>query len=87
MHIKSVFITISMIHFGMCLFGQIQYPRTKKVVQEDNYFGTKVGDPYRWLENDNSAETKSWVDAENKITEDYLAKIPFRALIKKQVST
>jgi prolyl oligopeptidase len=42
-------------------FGQIKYPETKKVTQVDDYFGTKVSDPYRWLEDDKSAETAAWV--------------------------
>ncbi|MEO6893867.1 MAG: prolyl oligopeptidase family serine peptidase, partial [Ginsengibacter sp.] len=63
-------------------YSQIKYPDTKKVDQEDNYFGTIVKDPYRWLEDDNSAETKAWVIEENKVTQDYLAKIPFREKVK-----
>ncbi len=49
-------------------FSQMKYPDTKKVSQQDDYFGTRVKDPYRWLEDDNSAETKAWVEEENKIT-------------------
>ncbi len=63
-------------------FSQIKYPDTKKVDQVDNYFGTNVADPYRWLEDDNSEETKQWVEAENKVTEEYLSKIPFRDKVK-----
>ncbi len=63
-------------------FSQIKYPETKKVGQVDNYFGTIVKDPYRWLEDDNSAETKAWVIEENKVTQDYLSKIPFREKVK-----
>src|SRR6185312_507207 len=63
-------------------FSQIKYPDTKKVDQEDNYFGTIIKDPYRWLEDDNSAETKAWVIEENKVTQDYLSKIPFREKVK-----
>ena len=58
--------------------AQLQYPVTKKVDQSDDYFGTKVADPYRWLEDDKSAETKEWVTAENIVTQTYLAKIPYR---------
>ena len=58
--------------------AQLQYPVTKKVDQSDDYFGTKVADPYRWLEDDKSAETKEWVTAENIVTQAYLAKIPYR---------
>ena len=57
---------------------QIQYPSAKKVDQADNYHGTLVQDPYRWLEDDRSPETAAWVQAENKITSEYLNKIPYR---------
>lgn len=62
--------------------AQLQYPATKKVTQTDDYFGTKVQDPYRWLEDDNSAETKDWVQKQNAVTQDYLSKIPFRDKVK-----
>ncbi len=64
---------------------QLQYPKTKKVEQTDNYFGTQVSDPYRWLEDDNSEETKAWVNSENEVTSAYLEKIPFRADVKKRL--
>lgn len=60
----------------------IQYPETKKDTIVDNYFGTDVPDPYRWLEDDRSEETQAWVIAENKVTFDYLSKIPFRDQIR-----
>ena len=60
----------------------LPYPPTRKVDQVDTYHGTQVADPYRWLEDDNSAETKAWVEAQNKVTYDYLEKIPFRATLK-----
>lgn len=62
------------------------YPVTQKVDQQDNYHGTVIADPYRWLEDANSAETKTWVDAENKVTQDYLAQIPARAAIKERLT-
>jgi prolyl oligopeptidase len=65
--------------------AQIKYPATKKVNQVDDYFGKNVADPYRWLEDDNSEETKAWVKAQNAVTNDYLAKIPFRAAVKKRL--
>lgn len=64
------------------LFAQLQYPETKKGETVENYHGTKVADPYRWLEDDNSQETKDWVKAQNKVTFDYLATIPQRDRIK-----
>ncbi|MGO4912372.1 prolyl oligopeptidase family serine peptidase [Leeuwenhoekiella sp. W20_SRS_FM14] len=61
------------------------YPETKKVDTIDTYFGTQVPDPYRWLEDDRSAETEAWVKAENKTTFGYLDKIPFKEEIKKKL--
>jgi prolyl oligopeptidase len=69
-------------------FGQspkekgINYPQTPKGETVDVYFDTKVSDPYRWLEDDKSAETAAWVKEENKVTYDYLDKIPFRNALK-----
>ncbi|WP_354334530.1 prolyl oligopeptidase family serine peptidase [Pedobacter sp. CG_S7] len=62
------------------------YPETKKENIQDTYFGTIVQDPYRWLEDDRSAETKSWVDAQNAVTQKYLAQIPFRGAIKERLT-
>ena len=62
--------------------AQIQYPVTKKVDTVTNYFGTMVADPYRWLEDDNSAETKAWVEEQNKVTADYFTRIKFRDKVK-----
>lgn len=58
--------------------AQLQYPVTKKVDTVDTYFGNKVADPYRWLEDDKSAATKEWVTAQNVVTQNYLATIPYR---------
>ncbi|MBX7261688.1 MAG: prolyl oligopeptidase family serine peptidase [Chitinophagales bacterium] len=63
-----------------------KYPKTKKGKQKDIYFGTKVADPYRWLEDDLSADTKKWIKEENAVTFDYLEKIPFRDALKKQLT-
>ncbi len=60
----------------------LQYPVTKKGEVVDTYFETKVNDPYRWLEDDRSAETAAWVKAENETTYAYLDKIPFRDALK-----
>lgn len=57
---------------------KLTYPKVEKVDTVDVYFGTEVADPYRWLENDTSAATAAWVEAENKVTNEYLAQIPFR---------
>ncbi|GAB3539886.1 prolyl oligopeptidase family serine peptidase [Spirosoma fluminis] len=58
--------------------GPFNYPKARKTDQADTYHGTQVADPYRWLEDDRSAETADWVKAENKVTFDYLAQIPYR---------
>lgn len=60
----------------------LAYPKTKTVDQVDEYFGVKVADPYRWLEDDNSAETEQWVKAQNAVTQAYISKIPFRDALK-----
>jgi prolyl oligopeptidase len=65
----------------------LPYPQTKKVDTVTTYFGTKVADPYRWLENDQAADTKAWVQEENKVTQQYLAQIPFREAIRKRLET
>ena len=64
----------------------LQYPKAAKDGIVDEYFGTKVADPYRWLENDTSAQTAAWVEAENKVTNAYLAKIPFRGKLLKRMT-
>ncbi|MGC1391051.1 MAG: prolyl oligopeptidase family serine peptidase [Bacteroidales bacterium] len=64
---------------------KIEYPLTKKVDVIDTYFGTKVPDPYRWLEDDKSAETAAWVKEQNKVTFGYLEAIPFREQIKSRL--
>ena len=65
---------------------EIEYPDAKKVDTVDVYFGREVADPYRWLEDDNSAETAEWVEAENKITFNYLNEIPFRKQLKERLT-
>ena len=61
----------------------LSYPATRKVEQTDNYHGTTVADPYRWLEDDNSADTKAWVQAENAVTDKVLAAMPQRLPARK----
>ena len=65
---------------------KLNYPISKKVDQVDDYFGNKVADPYRWLEYDTAQDVKAWVEAENKLTFDYLDKIPFRQKIKERLT-
>ncbi len=78
---------------GFCLTANAQvqqqkltYPVTAKTDTVDVYFGTEVPDPYRWLENDTSAQTAAWVAAENKVTHEYLSKIPFRDALRQRLT-
>ena len=64
----------------------VEYPPTEKVSQVDTYFGNEVPDPYRWLEDDQSAETAAWVDAQNEVTDAYLNDIPFREAINERLT-
>ena len=65
--------------------NKMQYPTTKKGQVTDTYFDTKVADPYRWLEDDRSEETGSWVKEQNRLTYDYLSKIPYRDALKSRL--
>jgi prolyl oligopeptidase len=65
---------------------QMRYPETRKSDQVDTYFGIRVADPYRWLEDETSADTSRWVEAENKVTFAYLDAIPFRARLKARLT-
>ncbi len=66
---------------------KVDYPTTKKGKVIDNYFGTQVSDPYRWLEDDLSLETGEWVAAQNKLTFNYLKGIPYRDQLKRRLET
>lgn len=64
----------------------MKYPETKEIAVKDDYFGTVVPDPYRWLEDDRSEETKAWVTAQNVVTQKYMAQIPYRNDIKARLT-
>jgi len=65
---------------------EVKYPIAKKdSAVKDIYFGTTVADPYRWMENDTSAETIAWVKEENKVTDAYLSSIPFLSSIQSRL--
>ncbi len=89
---KAIGLFTSFLMTGIMAYAQAQtdftgkYPDTRKTNQTDDYFGTKVADPYRWLEDDRSDETKAWVVAQNNVTNGYLAQIPFRDAIKKRLT-
>jgi prolyl oligopeptidase len=71
---------------GAAQGSPLTYPATQKVDQRDDYHGTSVADPYRWLEDANSAQTKAWVEQQNKLTQGYLAQIPERAAIRARLT-
>lgn len=63
----------------------MDYPKTKKVDVTDDYFGVKVADPYRWLEDDNSEETKDWVKLQNELTDKFFSQVAYRDIIKSKI--
>ncbi|WP_261904821.1 prolyl oligopeptidase family serine peptidase [Vibrio fortis] len=63
------------------------YPHTKQQNVSDDYFGTQISDPYRWLEDDTSEETAAWVESQNALTFDYLSQIPFRDALRERIAT
>jgi prolyl oligopeptidase len=71
---------------SLSLAAAIDYPETRKMDLVDQLHGTTVADPYRWLEDDNSEETKAWVIAQNRVTEDFLSAIPQRGEIRKRLA-
>lgn len=81
-HFKKAILILAITALAAPLFcadrAPLQYPAAKRTDQVDDYFGVRVADPYRWLEDVNSPETAAWVAAEKKLTDGYLAAIPFR---------
>jgi prolyl oligopeptidase len=66
--------------------SKFTYPPAKKVDQADDYHGTRVADPYRWLENPDAPDSRAWIEAQNKLTFSYLAEIPAREQIKERLT-
>src|SRR3989442_350985 len=64
----------------------LQYPTARKSDVVDDYHGTRVPDPYRWLEDPDSPESRAWIEAQNRLTEAYLAAIPARTTIRDRIS-
>ena len=85
---KSLIVGLSILATPSC-FAQmatpIQYPVTAKIAQTDIYHGSKVEDPYRWLEDDTAAKVGDWVDQQNALTNKYLTQIPFVSAIKNRL--
>ena len=83
---RNILILMATIATNCAMAQSISYPKAEKDGTVDNYFGTQVADPYRWLENDTSQQTAAWVEAENKVTNAYLQKIPFRKKLLKRLT-
>lgn len=82
---KTRILFFLLIGVSLHAMAQLTYPKTRKVDQIDMYHGVSVVDPYRWLEDDNSAETKAWVKAQNEVSFGYLEKLPLRETFKKRI--
>ncbi len=82
----SVCLIIFVFSIGILAQDKFDYPNAKKVQQVDDYHGTKVSDPYRWLEDPDAADSKAWIEAQNKITNSYLQTIPQRAQLKQRLT-
>lgn len=85
-YFTALAITALLIGCATTRLSRVAYPVTRQSPQVDEYHGVKVVDPYRWLEDDNSPETKAWVEAQNKVTFGYLDKIPQRTAIKDRLT-
>lgn len=84
---RHLLLTLALIQSALTAIAQpFSYPVTRKTEQVDDYFGTKISDPYRWLEDDRSAETEAWVKKENEVTFRYLETIPYREQVKKRMT-
>ena len=83
---KKLLIVLAMSSLIACTQQKFEYPETRKTDTVDNYFGTLVPDPYRWLEDDRSPETEAWVAAQNEVTFAYLEKIPYREKVKERLT-
>ena len=83
---KATFLLTGIMATSCAQQKAISYPQTATVDTVDTYFGVSVPDPYRWLENDTSAATASWVKAQNEITNNYLEHIPFRQDLLKRLT-
>ncbi|MBW8331911.1 MAG: prolyl oligopeptidase family serine peptidase [Prolixibacteraceae bacterium] len=81
-----IFYLLAFAFMMSCTQKPIDYPATAKGDVKDTYFGTEVEDPYRWLEDDNSAETAEWVRKQNELTFNYLEKLPFRDQINSRLT-
>jgi prolyl oligopeptidase len=85
MIMKTRILSLFLVGASLHAMAQLSYPKTRKVDHVDQYHGVSVADPYRWLEDDNSADTKAWVKAQNEVSFGYLEKLPLRETFKKRI--
>ena len=83
--VSFLFIVLIII-ISSCQKSPVKYPETRKDSTSDVYFGVEVKDPYRWLEDESSNETRQWIQDQNKVTFEYLSKIPYRDKIKNRLT-
>ena len=87
MHAPHLIILGLVLIAGTLSAAALAYPETRKdSTVVDVYHGTEVKDPYRWLEDDNAAETKAWVAAENVVTDQFMKAIPQRDEIRERLT-
>lgn len=87
--IKKLFLLLSLLLLLLTIAAaqpDLDYPKPRKAEQVDDYHGTKVHDPYRWMEETSSVETQAWIESENRLTNSYLSTIPERARIKARLT-
>lgn len=84
---KAILLMMIFTFSGLLKAQNIQYPETRRGEDVDNYFGQEVADPYRWLEDENSDETREWIEAQNRVTHEYLSSIPFRDKLKTRLES
>lgn len=83
---KTFLMTMATIATTLAAAQGLHYPKAEKDGTVDIYYGTRVADPYRWLENDTSRQTMAWVEAENRVTNEYLSRIPLRKRLLKRMT-
>src|SRR5438876_9604021 len=79
-------LAIALLEATLLAQAPLKYPQPQKGDVVDDYFGTKVADPYRWMEDLNAPEVKQWVDAENAVTFKYLDSLPMRDALKQRIT-
>ncbi|REJ78032.1 MAG: S9 family peptidase [Acidobacteria bacterium] len=84
--IFPAFLVLTLLVQGIIAQQSFDYPKSKKVDQVDDYHGTKVADPYRWLEDPDSSDSRSWIEAQNKLTFSYLKQLPQRKALEERLT-